>query len=65
MGEIEKPRNSHEEDSYEFQPKDTVLTMRISGALLDRIKEQAKLKNMDYQKWIRMILEKNIKEELE
>lgn len=43
-----------------IQPKDTVLTMRLSGALLDKVKEQAKLKNMDYQKYIRLILEKNI-----
>lgn len=47
-------------ENYEFQPKDTVLTMRLSGALLDKVKEQAKLKNMDYQKYIRLILEKNI-----
>jgi predicted DNA binding CopG/RHH family protein len=53
MSEVEKIRT----------PKDTVLTMRLSGALLDKAKEQAKLKNMDYQKYIRLILEKNIKED--
>jgi len=58
MGEVEK--NRHQNESYEFQPKDTVLTMRISTALLEKVKEQANHKNMDYQKFIRMILEKNI-----
>ena len=61
MSEVEKHRQPKDTvDSYEFQPKDTVLTMRLSGALLDKVKEQAKLKNMDYQKYIRLVLEKNI-----
>jgi predicted DNA binding CopG/RHH family protein len=60
MVEIEKQETQSAIESYEFQPKDAVLTMRLSGALLDKVKEQAKLKNMDYQKYIRMILEKNI-----
>lgn len=61
MSEPEKPRilkNSSE--NYEFLPKDTVLTMRISSVLLEQVKENAKLKNMDYQKFIRLLLEKNI-----
>lgn len=65
MSEVEKHRQPKDTvENYEFQPKDTVLTMRLSGALLDKVKEQAKLKNMDYQKYIRLILEKNIKEDL-
>ena len=65
MSEVEKSRTPKDTvGNYEFQPKDTVLTMRLSGALLDKVKEQAKLKNMDYQKYIRLILEKNIKEDL-
>ena len=56
--EHRKPKNNV--DNFEFQPKDTVLTMRLSGALLAKVKEQAKLNNMDYQKYIRLILEKNI-----
>jgi predicted DNA binding CopG/RHH family protein len=64
MSEVEKIRTPKDTvENYEFQPKDTVLTMRLSGALLDKAKEQAKLKNMDYQKYIRLILEKNIKED--
>lgn len=61
MSEVERHRQPKDTvDSFEFQPKDTVLTMRLSGLLLDKIKEQAKEKNIDYQKYIRMILEKNI-----
>lgn len=61
MSEVEKSRSPKDTvENYEFHPKDTVLTMRLSGALLEKIKEQAKLKNMDYQKYIRLILEKNI-----
>lgn len=64
MGEVEKGRSPKDiEESYEFQPKDTVLTMRISSALLEKVKEQAKIKNIDYQKFIRMILEQKIKED--
>lgn len=64
MSEVEKHRQPKDTvDSYEFQPKDTVLTMRLASALLDKVKERAKLKNMDYQKYIRLILEKNIKED--
>lgn len=61
MSEVEKHRQPKDTvESFEFQPKDTVLTMRLSGLLLDKIKEQAKSKNIDYQKYIRMILEQNI-----
>lgn len=60
MTEVEKQRISNPVESYEFHPKDTVLTMRLSGALLEKIKEQAKEKNMDYQKYIRMILENHL-----
>lgn len=61
MSEVEKQFQTKDAvESFEFQPKDAVLTMRLSGLLLDKIKEQAKVKNMDYQKYIRMILEKNI-----
>jgi predicted DNA binding CopG/RHH family protein len=61
MSEVERHRQPKDTvDSFEFQPKDTVLTMRLSGLLLDKIKEQAKAKNIDYQKYIRMILEKTI-----
>ena len=64
MSEVEKIRKPKDTvENYEFQPKDTVLTMRLSGALLDKVKEQAKFKNIDYQKYIRLILEKNIKED--
>lgn len=64
MSEIEKYKKPKDTaDSFEFQPKDTVLTMRLSSLLLDKIKEQAMAKNIDYQKYIRMILEKNIKED--
>lgn len=63
MTQVEKHRQTKDTDSFEFQPKDTVLTMRLSSLLLDKIKEQAKEKNIEYQKYIRMILEKNIKED--
>lgn len=64
MSEVEKHKQPKDTvESFEFQPKDTVLTMRLSGLLLDKIKEQAKSKNIDYQKYIRMILEQKIKED--
>lgn len=63
MSEVERHKQLKDTvDSFEFQPKETVLTMRLSGLLLDKIKEQAKAKNIDYQKYIRMILEQKIKE---
>lgn len=64
MSQVERHRQPKDTvDSFEFQPKDTVLTMRLSGLLLDKIKEQAKAKNIDYQKYITMILEQKIKED--
>lgn len=63
MGEVEKNRTPKMDESYEFLPKDTVLTMRISSTLLEKLKEKAKLKNMDYQKFVRQILENKIKED--
>ena len=60
MSEIERKDTV---DRFEFQPKETVLTMRLSGFLLDKIKEQAKAKYINYQKFIRMILEQKIKKE--
>ncbi len=40
------------------QPIGTALTMRRAGVLLDKGKEQAKLKSMDYQEYERFILER-------
>ena len=39
MADIERTRRSNvAEESFEFQPKDAVLTMRISKALVEKVK---------------------------
>ncbi len=47
--------------SFEFEPKEKVVNLRMSASLLDRIKRAALEKNMPYQKFIRQSLEVAVK----
>lgn len=43
---------------FELLPKNKTITIRMSENLLDAVKEQAEKSGMDYQKFIRLMLEK-------
>lgn len=46
--------------SFEFLPKDEKVNLRLSGLLLDALKQKAENQSMPYQKLIRQILEREI-----
>lgn len=48
--------------SFEFLPKDEKVNLRLSGMLLESIKKLAKKRSMPYQKLIRQILEREMRE---
>lgn len=43
---------------FELRPKNRVVTIRMSGELLNAVKERAKESGLDYQKFIRLALER-------
>lgn len=43
---------------FELEPKNKTVTIRMSDKLLKAIKEQAKKSGLDYQKFIRLTLER-------
>lgn len=43
---------------FELQPKNKTITIRMSEELLEAVKEQAEKSGLDYQKFIRLTLEK-------
>jgi len=43
--------------TFEFQPKDTQLNLRLSKGLLKAVKARAAANGISYQKFIRMVLE--------
>lgn len=47
--------------SFEFEPKEKVVNLRMSAGLLDRVKRAALQKKMPYQKFIRQSLEVAVK----
>lgn len=47
--------------SFEFEPKEKVVNLRMSAGLLNRIKNAATEKKMPYQKFIRQSLEVAVK----
>ena len=47
--------------SFEFDPKEKVVNLRISAGLLESIKRAAHQKKMPYQKFIRQSLELAVK----
>jgi len=50
--------------SFEFEPKEKVVNLRMSANLLDSIKRAALQKKMPYQKFIRQSLEVAVKNRL-
>ena len=47
--------------SFEFEPKEKVVNLRMSAGLLNRIKSVALQKKMPYQKFMRQSLEVAVK----
>ncbi len=47
--------------SFEFEPKEKIVNLRMSAGLLDQIKRVALQKKMPYQKFIRQSLEVAVK----
>lgn len=45
---------------FEFEEKDTQLSMRMPTSLLDAVKNKAKLKKVPYTRYIRMLIERDI-----
>jgi len=45
---------------YELKPKDKTVTIRLSSDLLRAVKERAARDGLDYQKFIRLSLEKQV-----
>ncbi len=47
--------------TFEFEPKEKVVNLRMSNALFERIKSAAQKKNIPYQRYIRQALEHSVK----
>jgi len=47
--------------TFEFEPKEKVVNLRVSAVLLDEIKKAAQKRKMPYQKYIRQTLELAVK----
>lgn len=45
---------------FELKPKDRVVTIRVSEDLLNAIKDAAEKRGVNYQKWIRLLLEEGL-----
>ena len=45
---------------YEFKPKAKTITLRLSAELLTAVKRRAEKDGLDYQKWIRLVLEEHL-----
>ena len=48
--------------SFEFEPKDTSISIRMSSTLLHTVKEAAKRRGMSYQRYIREAVERSLHE---
>ena len=46
--------------TFEFAPKDKSITLRLSSELLTAVKNRAKAQGMNYQKYIREVLEDSV-----
>jgi predicted DNA binding CopG/RHH family protein len=42
---------------FELMPKNKLISLRLSEDMLKKIKQKAKQQNIDYQKFIRLVLE--------
>lgn len=47
--------------TFEFEPKEKVVNLRMSKALFERIKSAAQKKNIPYQRYIRQALEHSVR----
>ena len=47
--------------TFEFEPKEKVVNLRMSTALFDRIKNAADKKKIPYQRYIRQALETSVR----
>lgn len=45
---------------FEFQPKNKTVTFRMSEKLLEAVKKHAQSRGITYQKYIRLVLERQI-----
>lgn len=54
-------RENLTEMTFEFEPKEKVVNLRVSAGLLDEIKKAAQKRKMPYQKYIRQTLELAVK----
>jgi predicted DNA binding CopG/RHH family protein len=45
---------------FEFEEKDSQLNLRIPTSLLNALKSKAKLKNLPYTRYIRMLIERDV-----
>lgn len=45
---------------FEFEPKSAHLNMRVPKALLDAVKQRAKLRGIPYTRFIRQLMEREI-----
>lgn len=46
--------------SFEFLPKDEKVNLRLSAPLLDNIREKAEAEGIPYQKYMRLVLERDV-----
>lgn len=49
--------------NFEFEPKDENINLRVSSDLLAAVKAKAKIAKMPYQRYIRFVLEKDLRPE--
>ena len=47
--------------TFEYTAKDSRVTMRLPGSLLDAVKARAKARGMPYQRYIRELLEREVR----
>lgn len=48
--------------SFEFQPKDKTINLRVSEKLLEKVKNVSKKEGIPYQRYIRRAIEKSLGE---
>ena len=48
---------------FEIRPKDTSISLRLPGHLLEAVRRKAKSQGLPYQRYIRLAIERALKEE--
>lgn len=49
--------------TFEIRPKDTSISLRLPGHLLEAVRRKAKSQGLPYQRYIRLAIERALKEE--